>query len=69
MNPQTFTTPFPVDEALGWELYKTNLAEELIDRAATDPRCPTRIKESAYTGEVVVAGNLFSVTLIEGEEV
>jgi hypothetical protein len=69
MNSQTFTTTFEIETAIGWELYKTNLAEELFDRAAADLRCPSQIKESAYTGEVVVEGKLFSVTLIEGEEV
>jgi hypothetical protein len=69
MRPQSFTTTFRVDEALGWELYKTNLAEELFDRAAADPGCPSQIKASACTGQVVVTGKLFSVTLTEGEEV
>jgi hypothetical protein len=68
MNPITFTTNFAIDDAIGWELFKTNLAEELFDRAAADPRCPSQIKESAYTGEVVVEGKLFSVTLTEGEQ-
>jgi hypothetical protein len=68
MNPKTFTTTFEIEQVIGWELYKTSLAEELFDRAAADPRCPRQIKESTYTGEIVVQGNLFSVTLIEGEE-
>jgi hypothetical protein len=66
--PQTFTTTFEIQTAIGWELYKTTLAEELYDRAAADPACPSQIKDSAYTGEVVVQGNLFSVTLTEGEK-
>jgi hypothetical protein len=68
MNPTTFTTTFEIEQIIGWELYKTSLAEELYDRAAADPRCPSQIKESAYTGEVVVEGTVFSVTLTEGEE-
>jgi hypothetical protein len=68
MSPQTFTTTFAIEEAITWELYKTNLADELFDRAAADLACPSQIKESAYTGEVVVEGRLFSVTLTEGEE-
>ena len=69
MNPQTFTTALEIETAIRWELYKTSLAEELFDRAAADPRCPSQIKESAYTGEVVVEGTVFSVTLTEGEQV
>jgi hypothetical protein len=68
MNPQTFTTTFEIEPAIGWELYKTSLAEELFDRAAADPRCPSQIKESAYTGEIAVEGKVFSVTLTEGEQ-
>jgi hypothetical protein len=31
---QTFRKTFEIEEALGWELYKTNLAEELFDPTA-----------------------------------
>jgi hypothetical protein len=41
MNQHTFTTTFAIEEAIRWELYKTTLAEELFDRAAGDPRCPS----------------------------
>ena len=68
MNPKTFTTTFEIDQAIRWELYKSNLAEELIDRSAANAVCPQEIKQSAYTGEVSVDGKVFSVTLIEGEQ-
>jgi hypothetical protein len=50
MKPQSFTTTFEIETAVRWELYKSNLAEELFGRAAADPRCQSQIKESAYTG-------------------
>ncbi len=64
----TFAKTFDIDEALGWELYKTALAEELFDRTAADSGCPQEITASAYTGEVQVKDKLFVVTLTEGEE-
>jgi hypothetical protein len=64
----TFSKTFEIEQAIQWELYKTTLAEELFDRAAADPRCLSEIKNSAYTGEVVVEGKVFSVTLTVGEE-
>ena len=61
-NPQSFTTTFEIEQAIGWELYKTTLTEELLDRAAADPACPSQIKDSANTGEIAVeATNLFQI--------
>ena len=65
---KTFTKTFEIEKAIGWDLYKTNLAEELLDRAADDADCPKEITGSAYTGEVQVKDKLFVVTLTEGEE-
>lgn len=67
----TFTAIFPVDTTLGWELYKTNLREELFNRAAAQPGCPEEIVNSAYTGTVRVSTTQlevsFMVTLTQGE--
>jgi hypothetical protein len=49
---QTSRKTFEIEEALGWELYKMNLAEALFDRTATDAGCPQEITASVYTGEV-----------------
>lgn len=65
---KTFTKTFEIDMAIRWELYKTNLALELLDRAANDAGCPKEITESAWTGEVQAEGKLFVVTLTEGEK-
>ena len=65
---KTFQKTFDIEQALGWELYKTNLAEELFDRTAADPACPQESTGSAYTGEVRVHCDLLVVTLTEGEE-
>ncbi len=67
MKPATFNKTFEIKEAIGWELYKSNLAEELLDRAAGDPGCPKEITGSAYSGEVTVEGGRLVVTLTEGE--
>jgi hypothetical protein len=65
---KTFTKTFDIEAGLGWELYKTTLAEELLDRAADDADCPKEITASAWTGNVEVQGKVFVVTLTEGEE-
>ena len=67
MKPATFSKSFDIEEAIGWELYKSNLAEELLERAAHDPGCPVEITGSAYIGEVTVDGGRFVITLTEGE--
>ncbi len=67
MKLATFSKSFETNDAIGWELYKSNLAEELLDRAAADPRCPKKITGSAYTGEITVDGVRLVVTLTEGE--
>lgn len=63
-----FTKTFEIEEAIRWELYKSNLAEALFDRTAADSGCPQEITGSAYTGEAQVKDKLFVVTLTEGEE-
>jgi hypothetical protein len=65
---KTFTTTIEIERAIGWELYKSSLADKLLDRAAEAPDCPKEITESAWTGEVEVKGSQFVVTLIEGEQ-
>lgn len=65
---KTFTKTFEIDEAIGWELYKTNLTLELLDRAANDAGCPQEITESAWTGGVTVKDKQFIVTVTEGEK-
>ena len=65
---KTFSKSFEIGQAIGWELYKTNLAEELLDRAAVDSSCPQEITDSAWTGEVQVKDKQFVVTITEGEK-
>lgn len=65
---KNFTVTFEIDQAIRWELYKTSLADKLIDRAAEDFDCPEGISGSAYTGEIEVKDRLFVVTLTEGEK-
>ena len=65
---KSFTKTFAIEEAIRWEVYKTNLVEALLDRAADAPGCPQEITGSAWTGEVQVKDKLFVVTLTEGEE-
>lgn len=63
----TFTKTFDIEEAIGWQLYKSSLADQLLDRAADAPDCPKEIGDSAWIGTVEVKGKQFVVTLTEGE--
>ena len=65
---KTFTATFDIETAIGWELYKSSLANQLLDRAADAPDCPQEIRDSAWTGEVEVKDKQFVVTLTEGEK-
>ena len=65
---KTFTKTFEIDVAIRWELYKSSLADKLLDRTAEDAGCPQEITESAWTGEVQVKDKQFVVTLTEGEK-
>ena len=55
-------------ERTTWELYKSSLADKLLDRTAEDAGCPEEITDSAWTGEVQAKGKPFVVTLTEGEK-
>ena len=65
---KTFTVTFEIDQAIQWQLYKSSLADKLIDRAAESFDCPEEIIGSAYTSEIQVKDKLFVVTLTEGEK-
>ena len=65
---KTFTATFEIDQAIGWELYKSSLTDKLLHRAAEAPDCPKELTESAWTGEIQVKEKLFVVTLTEGEQ-
>ncbi len=65
---KTFSKTFEIDEVLGWKLYKTNLAEALLDRTTDAPGCPEEISGSVFTVEIEVKDKAFVVTLTEGEE-
>jgi hypothetical protein len=65
---KTFAMTFEIGQAIGWQLYKKSLADELLDRTATDSGCPQVITESAWTGVVEVKDKTFVVTLTEGEQ-
>jgi hypothetical protein len=50
----SFTVTFEIDQAIHWDLYKSSLADELLDRTADAPNCPHEISDSAWTGQVEV---------------